>query len=177
LELAASNKVQAEAEAEAEAAGGAVRRQFQGACKMGPWAMTFNTYLREIQIRFYYIFFVSFPITFLCSYRFSEQIFRLLAKPLEAASYPSGPASPWAPTPASPPSESPSYTPLPGRILDTAPSPPFHFIYTELTEGFFTYILISLYLTVYFLIFVTLYQVWLAIKPGFHLHETVFIKT
>ena len=34
----------------------------------------------------------------------------------------------------------------------------FHFIYTELTEGFFTYFRVSLYVTLYLLVFLTAYQ-------------------
>nr|BBH42939.1 Sec-independent protein translocase TatC [Marophrys sp. SRT127] len=176
--------------------------------------MTFNTHLREIKIRLSYIFLLSFPCTFVCSYRFSEQIFRLLAKPLEHAwllkSHPGSKESaaveassswgmlrqpegvPWRlATEIGNANDLAATTPFcqeagtfwasvngeePHTATTQCNTTPFHFIYTELTEGFFTYFRVSLYVTLYLLVFLTAYQVWLAIKPGLYFHEKSSLK-
>ena len=100
-------------------------------------------YGREIKMRFFYILFTCF-LSFIISLEFSEQFIYFLSFPLKQAYE-------W----------NDSTLPL-GR----GGSYQAHFIFTELTEAFFTRIQISLFITFYCFLFLFLYQVWLYLKPG-----------
>jgi len=111
-------------------------------------------YGKEIKTRFYYLFF-SCCISFLISLYFSEQIIYFLSLPLKQAYEQSYNFSG---------NEMASDIMIMqgGQIDKSKPS----FIFTELTEAFFTRIQVSGFMTFYCFFFLFNYQFWLYLKPG-----------
>lgn len=52
----------------------------------------------------------------------------------------------------------------------------FHFIFTELTEGFWTHVKISLYVAAFVQIPLILYQAWLFLRPGLYMRDKIWFR-
>ena len=105
-----------------------------------------SEHLVELRIRLMYII-LSFFLTFLSCYYFSEQIFYLLAKPLLKLN-------------------------LSSQItLETTHIHNRNFIYTDISEAFLTYIKVSFFFSLYICSPIIIYQIWIFLVPGLYKNE------
>ncbi len=108
--------------------------------------MNWREYLREIRIRGGYII-ITGIVTMVSAYTYVWEMVHILAAPLEEAQ------------------------------LDYANSTkPFHFILTEITEAFTAATKLSIFVTIYALVPVACYQLWLFVQPGLYKYEKQVIE-
>lgn len=111
-----------------------------------------NKYLKEIQGRIFYLF-SSFVLTFLLFYTWNEDIFYILNCILPAAENLALPAS------------STEYT-LSCR----------KFIYTDVTEAFYTSIVLSFGVSLYLVLPMAIYHLWSFLVPSFFMKERISLN-
>jgi sec-independent protein translocase protein TatC len=125
---------------------------------------SFSGHWREAKWRFAYILF-SLLVTFFVCFHFGDSLLYFFSTPLG-----------WLEAQSSLPVSTLSSPTSAGSVVDSAPKGQLHFIYTEVTEAFVTYLLLSFSFACYFTFPLLAYHFYAFLKPGFHRYEAALLS-